>query len=329
MLKFNEFSYQKINKISANNDQYLRDKTALQRCNQWLILFACCTFLLAIFVIAINSCYFQYPGNYYFPEHCWYLVFTLLLMYAGFVLQAGKDSQLAHCLLESIYFFFVMLLLALATTAAQFTPFTPIDSNLLAIESALHIHLEALIQWTHSHPGLKKSFDVIYDSLAYQMCYIPLLIIASRQFKLLREYYFLLMVSALIGFSWYYCFPTTAPASMLNSDLFSLAQKATGLKFTQIHQHIPPSTLDGGLVAFPSFHVIWAWFCVHLVRHWRGLYWLLLGYNIILAAACVLLGWHYTLDLIGSICVIMASHALYYFVTRSYVPIRPIMKQTI
>ena len=266
--------------------------------------------ILSTIAITINYQFYQYPGNNYYPPNTLFAAFSLGLIYTGLSLQLGRISRAALTSKETLYFFLVMALLALATNAAQYTPFPVVDKYILAIEMLLHINMNAIIHWTHVHPLLKNYLAFAYDTLPYQMAYIPLIVIATGRFHLLREYYFLLLSSALIVFTFYYFFPTTAPASMIHSDYFSMAQKSTCLKFTQIHQHIQPTTMNGGMIAMPSLHAIWAWFCLYLLRSWSIAFMLLLPLNILLVASCVLLGWHYTLDLLGSVLVILTSHAL-------------------
>ena len=161
----------------------------------------------------------------------------------------------------------------------------------------------------------KMLLEFTYNTLPYQMSYIPMLIIASGRTKYIREYYFLFLISAIIGFSFYYFFPSTAPASIIKSNYFSTAQYATSLKFMQIHQHIQPTTIDGGMIALPSFHTIWAWFCLYLLRGWPVVFFIMLPVNLLLVASCVLLGWHYPMDILGGIVVILLSHGLYFYLT--------------
>lgn len=268
--------------------------------------------VLSVFGILINYFYYQYPGNNYFPPNTPMIAISLLLMYGGFSLQFGYASRPARLLKEVVYFFLVMVILAFATNAAQYTPFPLIDKQLVIYESTFGINLEAIIAWSHSMPVFKKLLALIYDSLPLQMSYIPLLVIAANRINLIREYYFLLLFSALIGFTFYYFFPTAAPASVIDSPYFSMAQKATGLKFHQIHHYIKPTTLEGGMIALPSFHVIWAWFCLYLLRGWPLAFAIMLPINILLVASCVLLGWHYPVDLLGSLIVIIAAHGFYH-----------------
>jgi hypothetical protein len=277
----------------------------------YILLTALALFLLSTAAIFVNFFSYHYPGNNYFPPHTLYIIVILILMYTGFLLQFGRNSQMAFYLKEIIYFFIVMAIIALATNATQYTPFPPIDQQILNFEESLGIDLKAILAWTHTKPTFKHSLNIIYDTLPYQMTYLPLVIIATKRWSIIREYYFLLLFSALIGFSFYYFFPTTAPSSIIQSPYFSTSQHATALKFMQIHQHIPPSTLNGGLIALPSFHVIWAWLCLYLLKSWPLAFFILLPMNLLLVGSCVLLGWHYPLDILGGIIVICISHAAY------------------
>jgi hypothetical protein len=272
--------------------------------------------LLAASAILINFFIYHYPGNNYFPPNSLHIAICLMLMQLGFTIQFGKSSLPAKLLKELLFFFLIMCVLALATNAAQYTPFPPIDKQILAFERVLHINMGTIISWLSAKPLFKAILAFIYDTLPFQMTYIPLLIIASKRLNYIREYYFLLLVSAIIGFSFYYFFPTTAPASVIASNQFSASQHATGLKFIEIHQYIPPTTNDGGMIALPSFHAIWAWFCLYLLRDWPIAFGILLPINVLLITSCVLLGWHYPEDIVGALIVILLSHGLYYLTRR-------------
>lgn len=272
-----------------------------------LILF----FSICIFVT--NSFYYQFPGNNYFPEHVTALALLLILLNIGLNLCFKKSSNFCRIGQELLYFFSVMVIIALATNAIQLTPFPVIDQHIITLEEKLHINMQVILNWTHNYPQFKNLLVIIYDTLPYQMSVLPLLVIITCRFHLIREYYFLLLCTTLLGFGFYYFFPTTAPASIINSPLFSVSQIATGLKFQQLHHYINPTTNDGGLIALPSFHVIWAVLCVMLLREWMIPCILLAIINLLLIASCVLLGWHYITDIVGSIVILLIS---YYFLKR-------------
>lgn len=250
---------------------------------------------------AINHFKYHYSGNNYFPPQAAPMAIVLLLIYLGCYLITFSTNRATNIARDILLFYMSMALIALATNAVQYTPFPTIDEKILIIEHGLHINLSSIITWTYSHTHLKNCLIFAYDCLPYQMACIPLILIATRRTEILNEYYILLLITTLIGFIFYYFFPTTAPASMINNMNFSDSQMATGLKFQQIHNHIAPSTLDGGLIAFPSFHVIWAWLCLFLLRKWPVAFLICMPINLLIVIACVLLGWHYPTDLFGSL----------------------------
>jgi hypothetical protein len=247
-------------------------------------------------VLLVNTFYYHFSGNTYFPENGLLVALVLTISKLGLLIAVDKDCQLQKAGTELIYFFGVMALIALASNAIQLTPFSPIDKYIVRFESHFNLHLTILMEWTNTHILLKAILIRIYDTLPWQMCMIPLFLIATGRFALMRAYYFLLLFTTLIGFGFYYFFPTTAPASVLNHSLFSEGQLATGLKFYEIHHYLNPSTNDGGLIALPSFHVIWAILCVYLVKDWPVLFASLATVNSLLILSCVLLGWHFPTD---------------------------------
>ena len=249
-----------------------------------IIFAALLLILLSIGALSVNYFIYQYPGLSYAPPNARAVAYTLLLMYIGVFLQFGKSSLQVRMLNEVVFFYVVIAIIALATNAIQFTPFPTIDHKIVTFETLLHINMGDMISWTHNQPLFKKLLEFAYTTLTYQIAYIPLIIIAARRWNQIREYYFLLLV-------------------------------ATGLKFKELHQHIPPSTGEGGLISLPSFHIIWGWFCLYILRGWPVWFGIMLPVNILLIVSCVLLGWHYPIDILGSVLVIFTSHYLYYFYT--------------
>ncbi len=256
---------------------------------------------LSFIALLINYYIYQYPGNNFFPENTPILALILIFFYTGLVLFFGKDTRASNSGKELLYFFGIMSVIALATNAVQLTPFNPIDKKIMQFESMFHINIIKLMQWTENYPSLKAILKVIYDSFPYQLSIIPLIVIISGRFYLLKDYYFLLLITTLIGFMFYYFFPTTAPASVINSPLFSSEQIATGYKFNQIHRHIIPTTNEGGLIALPSFHTVWSICCLYLLKEWNDPFYILLIINSLLIVSCILLGWHYPVDVIAGL----------------------------
>ena len=276
-----------------------------------------CVLAMSSILLLYNQLGPHYNGNNYFPPDAASYGLILLLILGGLFLQYGRTHITYTLFKEIIYFYGVMASIALFTNAIQLTPFEPIDPFILMIESKFPIQITTLMAWLHQHPTLKMILTWAYISLDYQIAFIPLaMIIFSQNIQSIRGFYCLMLLTTLIGFSIYYFFPTTAPASLLTSPYFSTANHATGLKFHQIHHYLPITTNDGGLIALPSFHAIWAVCCLYLVYEHKWIFIPMLALNSLLIAACALLGWHYFIDLIGAGIVLIAAYAILRKITR-------------
>ncbi|CZG39892.1 TPA: phosphatase PAP2 family protein [Legionella pneumophila] len=277
---------------------------------RYFILLAGTIVSLSLVVLVINHFIYQFPGNNYFPPNTPVMACIILLNYIGLILFFGKKNRVTCSGLELINFFIVMSIIALATNAVQLTPYPPIDKQIIKLEAQLGINMISILEWTNKYQHFKYLLAIIYDTLPYQMSILPLCVIVSGRFYILKDYYFLLLCTTLMGFSYYYFFPTTAPASELQSSLFAPEQIATGFKFHQIHNHIHPTTIEGGLIALPSFHTIWAILCVYLIKDWFIPCLLLSIINVLLILSCVLLGWHYPIDILAAIILVGLSYYL-------------------
>lgn len=261
---------------------------------------------LAASSISMNYWRFHFSGNNYYPDDSFKISILLVLLYLAAYVQWSNISKITQVLKLTVAYYGILAILALFTNAAQYTPFTPIDHTIIT-------HWEFLdtlpfVAWTKHHSALRHILAFLYNSLSYEMIIVPILLTVTLKRNYLYEYYILLLATAIIGFSFYYFYPSSGPASIFDPSYFVPAQLATGIKFAEIHNKIPPSTLEGGLIAFPSFHVIWSWLCVYGARPFRRLYRVLLPYNLLIVASCVLLGWHYFIDIFGSIMVLILAH---------------------
>ncbi len=274
---------------------------------RFLTLLSGIVVLVSFLSLACNHWLFHYPGNNYYPESSFRVGITLLLLYMAAYIQTGRASRLSQITAHLLAYYGLLALLALLTNAAQFTPFEPIDHHIAAFEP---VRLLPLVAWTKHHFFLRNMLAHIYNSLTYEMLVLPLFLALCLKRNYLYEYFILMLLTALIGFGFYYFYPSSGPGSIYKPDYFVPCQLATGLKFFQIHHHIQPSTAEGGMIALPSYHVIWAWLSVYSIRFIRPLYYMLLPYNALIVLACISLGWHYLIDVFGSALVLILAHAL-------------------
>lgn len=280
--------------------------------------------ILSLTALAYNQLVTNYPGNFYFFSAPLAIELNLILFFIGFYILLGPSHKCTLRIKEFSLYIPLIACIILATNAVQYTPFEPIDRYILAFDNFININMHMLMEWTQNHPLINTILETIYFSLSYQIGWLPALLILMGYQKLIREHIFLMLVTTIVGFSMYYFFPTTAPASVVDSNLFSTMHKATGLKFYQLHHHIQPTTDEGGMISLPSFHIIWAWLCVHLLREWRIACSFLAIINIILVAATVLLGWHYVIDILGSAITVALGHSLYRYINNKSNAIEPL-----
>src|SRR3990167_3989246 len=267
--------------------------------------------LLSCTAIIVNAAFYHYQGNNYLPPQKSILVILLCLMLLGSYLQFGRQHRMFYFFLELIILYHVMLTVSLMSTAAQYCPFPTIDKYIITFESWFNFNITNVVSWTAEHQVFKDWLCIVYSSISLQLACLPILCIALQHWRRIHAYYFLFLLSAIIGFSIYYFFPTTAPASNMNSPFFFANQYATGLKFKQIHDHLPVTIMQGGLVALPSFHVIWALLCVYLVKDIKILFIPILIVNTLMICSCVLLGWHYISDVIGGFVIVFITYMIY------------------
>lgn len=280
----------------------------------YLLALSAIIFIISLAMFAENEYGARYPGLFYFEPTLLALALFILMLRIGLTLQFGEISHLhsLRFLREINVYAFIVVLLLFSTSAVQYTPFSPIDKKILNLEHYLHFDLQSVVAWTNTHWFPKTIANAVYYSFSYQVIMVPIFVMLARKYELLYEYYFLVLFTWLMGACIYYFFPTAGPASVFTSPYFDGIQRLTGLKFWQLHHYIQPASSDGGMIAMPSFHVIWAWLCVYLMRPWPILFSLILVLNSLVVASCVLLGWHYLLDVVGSLLTLLTAHGVYY-----------------
>lgn len=272
-----------------------------------ILILACICLLVSIVSALLNSQIFHYTGIKYYPIGAVQSYFTIILLYLATYYRFGTKSKITDMAKLLLLYFSVLAVVAIITTTAQYTPFPLIDESILKREP---YDLISIVIWTKQHPAIYNLLFFAYNSLNFEIAALPLLLIVCLKQEYLYEYLIFILYTALLGFGFYYFYPSNGPATILSPEYFEVYQRATGVRFTEVHNRLPPSTLDGGLVAFPSFHVIWAWLTVYAIRPFRVLYCLLLPYNMLIVIACIMLGWHYFIDILGSVLVLGIAHGL-------------------
>lgn len=279
---------------------------------RFIILLFILIIIVASIFIGLNLWRYHYTGNNYFPADGLKIGITFVLIYIGSWIYSGPSSKMSLIALHLMAYYCLLAMIALLTNAAQYTPFALIDQSIEAIETNwLHVNLMEIVTWTHQHMTLGRILVWVYNSLSLEMVICPFLLIVTLQRTYLYEYFILMSMTALIGFCFYYFYPSNGPASVFESHYFTASQLATEIKFSEVHHYLQPSTLEGGLIALPSFHTIWACLITYAMRSFKPLFIVLIFYNSVIIMACILLGWHYFIDLFSGLLVVFIAYKVY------------------
>jgi len=206
--------------------------------------------------------------------------------------------------------FLFILICSYALGSAITTPFPIIDPVLLKIDSVLGFSTTQVMASTYHYSWIVHFLNFCYNTWFIQLCLTPLLLAVYNNRTEIDRYMIATFFSFLIGGMIYYFWPTIAPAGVLHSPYFLPDQIALVTRFTEVHQHLPISVLEGGMIAFPSFHVINALLILYAWRRYPVVLIPLLIIDLGLITATLALGYHYLLD-------IVAAFVLAYFSIKS------------
>lgn len=268
----------------------------LSREDRWLSFLLLVSALLTLVLVLVNAATFRYTGISYFPRESTPLI-CLGLQFAYFDKIYDHVSPRTGFIIRSAAFYgLANIALALFVSGLQFTPFPPIDEALQRWDHALHFDTAAAITWTAARPLLRRFLDLCYMSTDVQVALAPLAAGFAFDKRTMRVYLYAFIYAFLAGGLFYYFFPSSGPASVYQCPGFAPVQLLTSAKFYWVHHRLPVTTMWGGMIAFPSFHVMWAVITTYAARPYRKLFWGIAVLNVLVIASTLLLGWHYLVD---------------------------------
>lgn len=266
-----------------------------------------------------NTLTTQFPGNMYIPLS-WVMLAPIFIGLALLAMRVRDISPRMAFLTKTYNLYFIIGLTEMVLmTGIQYTPFPTIDHQLVKIDALMGVHVPTLLNWVYSYPWLAKTLWFAYDSWVYQLMLIPILLGFFVEKRAIQILFPAVLIALSFGTIIYYFFPTGGPTLVFQSPHFIENQLATSLKFLQLHNYQEPTTYLGGMIAFPSYHAIAALLCVYATRSLKWLFYPLICLNTLLLAATVLLGWHYFIDVIASVTIVIVSIALTQWFNRKMV----------
>ncbi len=296
-----------MNQFKHNKKQLIISKIHLQNLFLNNYRLACLFLMLASFtVLLLNHFVFHYQGfNYVSHDGLTFLNSAIFLKMASFIFEPLKKiEKFAN---DCIRLFACYVILMIATTAIQYTPFELIDDFLFQHEP---LPIPDIIDWTRSHGLLYEQLTWLYSSLDEALVIVPFLFILLRQSNKINDLCHFLVWTCIIGFGFYFFFPSCGPVHLFDKVHFIQAQANNYQKYFEIHHGLFPVSDDGGMIACPSFHVIWAWSCTRFFISYRRLFPFALTWFIGIVVSTILLGWHYSIDVIFAL-LIISSYEVY------------------
>jgi PAP2 superfamily protein len=268
----------------------------LSREDRWLTLLLLLPLSLAFVSYGINAQLFHFTGISYFPCLLTPVIFLALILAYRDRSYASLSPRARFIVKNCAFYALAHFALALFVTGLQFTPFPPIDLTLQRWDRFFNFDTAAALSWTASHPALRALLILCYASTDFQLALAPLVAGFAFDRRRMSVYLYAFIYSFLVGGLFYYFFPSSGPGSIYHSPYFMSSQLLTSAKFYEVHHFQKVTSIQGGMIAFPSFHVMWAVLTSYAALPNRRLFWGVAALNILVVASTVLLGWHYLVD---------------------------------
>lgn len=271
-------------------------KVNISREDKWLIGWLIAALITAALLASLNAAFFRYTGISYFPREGWWLAFVAV-DFAIFGLWVRERSPYASFVSVNLAFYaLTAAVMGVLTTGIQYSPFPRIDHSLARLDLALGWDTVSIIRWVAERPRLKSMLAVCYNTTELQLIAAPFIAAYAHDKRRSRVYIYAIVYSSFLGSLFYYFFPSSGPAGVFSSPDFFDVQRLTHLKYEQVHNFQPVTTLLGGLIAFPSFHVAWSVLATYAAQPRKFIFYSFVLLNAVVIASTVLLGWHYLVD---------------------------------
>ena len=277
--------------------------------DRWLAGCLLAALATAAALSSVNAYWYRYTGIGYFPRECWWLAFVAVdLAFFGFWARA-RAPYASFVAISLAFYALTAAVMGVLTTAIQYTPFPRVDPALARWDAALGWDTVAVLRWVSSRSSVRSLLIYAYNSTELQLIVAPLVAALAHDRRRLRVFLYAVAYSSIAGSLVYYFCPSSGPAGIFDSPDFLPVQRLTHLKFEQVHHFQPVTTLLGGLIAFPSFHVVWSVLATYAARTRPGIFWALVALNVVVLASTALLGWHYLVDVAAGLVLALSSIA--------------------
>jgi membrane-associated phospholipid phosphatase len=202
------------------------------------------------------------------------------------------------------------LLLLLVTTAGR-APSPLADVRLERIDSSLHLSTAAVVRWITRFPALSGCLTVIYHLLTVVVAFALLAPALSGNFDASRRYVFSVLIAGTITAVLFAACPAAGPwVGHKYRPTAGQSHVEVYLRLVKSARSIPLDFSEGGIVSFPSFHVVLAVLSAVALWDFRTARWIVLAVSTAICISTVTTGWHYFIDVIGGLAVAAIADAI-------------------
>lgn len=220
-------------------------------------------------------------------------------------------SGLPKCnadLFRGVFFAALIYLLAIPTLYALLdTPHVLIDKQLAQFDQVLGFDFPAFLKWFCRYPFAQKFFQFFYGSLIWLILasfFVAPLVAQQKTRDLTMMLY---VFTFLIGMIIYYFWPAIGPFYAYPQLHYSSAELAVLHEVLAVRDHQMIHMFLGGIISFPSFHVIWALIGAYAFKDKKYLYIPALFWAILIMVSTLTTGWHYLADVLaGTLLMVLA-----------------------
>lgn len=191
------------------------------------------------------------------------------------------------------------------------SPSLLVDQNLARMDQFLHFSTGAMAQWAAFHPAMGGTLAVTYHAAA------PLLLASILIPPFLgndqdsERYILSITIAAILTAMLFALWPATGPWTVFG--FAPTADQVAVQRYLALLKSSAPVRLnfrDAGVVSFPSFHVVLAVLSAIALWRLRRVRCVLIALTAGICLSTLTTGWHYLIDVIGALPVIVISHAL-------------------
>ena len=262
------------------------------------------TLLLAAIAYAGNMLFFKYKMIYFIDWSCFKYLIPLFML--NVTAHSVKDEYprltlLLRTLTEN---FLILYITAYFAQVCLTTPFPLRDNFIYHLDLMMHFNIGRVYLWSVAHPVILTLAHHIWFSLLVELPLVPIVLSMFHQVRRLQVFFVGLLLANLIGFTFYYFFPTTDPAHVMPKIHFPDVQYLIINRFINIHNVKNfTNAISGGIISCPSFHVIWAVLLTYSMKNKKFLFYPLAIYNFLVICSTLFTGWHFLTDVLGGFIV--------------------------